>query len=597
MVIGSESVAEEVVAGSEGPRLSGGTRLGRLRDRETRRMIGAIFAGKMLGVVAILATLRVFTSLVDTPASAQTVAHRANDLVNPVNTMWTLVAAFLVFFMQAGFMGLEAGFARSRETVNVLTECIVDTCLCGLLFWAFGFAFMFGEGNGLIGHQFFLLHGAPATYGSTGVAFLAFFLFQFAFADTCSTITSGAMVGRTGFKGDLLYSIGVSGFIYPIFGHWVWGPSGWLANMTPGSLSSFTGGAVFRDFAGSTVVHTVGGFIALAGAIVLGPRLGRRFRRDGGGPFPPHDLTIAAIGGVILWFGWYGFNPGSTLSAMDFEGIGRVATNTTLAAAAGGLVAMLWVYPRSKKWDLGMTVNGFLGGLVAITAPCYWVSPAGAVLIGAVAGVVVPLAVDFIEWIRVDDPVGAVAVHGFTGIWGTLSLGLFATGAFGIPTPDGVDVSTTVRGLFYGGGLDQLKAQFVGSFTCVVVVGGAALALMYAVQLTRKLRVSTEGELEGLDLHEHGTPPYHVEFGQGMTYSSTIGAPSTVELKESVPHPDVQVGVMRADMRYRADALPFGQDGDQDGMAVQDLEHWGGRPIGQEPVDEGSAEGVQPGVG
>ena len=243
----------------------------RLADGRTRKLIATIFAGKMIGVIAVLFAVNQIVGLIDTPASAQTVTHQANDLVNPVNTIWVLVTAFLVFFMQAGFMALEAGFARSRETVNVLTECVVDTFLCGLLFWAFGFAFMFGEGNGLIGHQFFLLHGAPATYGSTGVAFLAFWLFQFAFADTCSTITSGAMVGRTGFKGDLLYSIGVSGFIYPIFGHWVWGPGGWLGNMTPGFLNTFTGGAVFRDFAGSTVVHTVGGFIALAGRDRPGP--------------------------------------------------------------------------------------------------------------------------------------------------------------------------------------------------------------------------------------------------------------------------------------------------------------------------------------
>ena len=202
------------------------------------------------------------------------------------------------------------------------------------------------------------------------------------------------MVGRTGFKGDLLYSVGVSGFIYPILGHWVWGPGGWLATM----------GTPFRDFAGSTVVHTVGGMVALTGAIALGPRLGRKFKRDGGGMWPGHDMTIAAVGGVILWFGWYGFNPGSTLSAMDFEGIGRVATNTTLAACAGGLVAMFFVYPSIKKWDVGITVNGFLGGLVAITCPCYWVDPFGAIIIGAIAGVVVVLGVDFIEWLRIDDP-------------------------------------------------------------------------------------------------------------------------------------------------------------------------------------------------
>ncbi len=496
-----------------------GERLRSFRRPETRRLTLAILAGKLLGVVALLFAVNAITGFIGTPANAQTLEQASGEVVNPLNTVWVLVAAFLVFFMQAGFMALEAGFARSRETVNIMVECIVDTCLCGLLFWAFGFAFMFGEGNGLIGHEFFFLQGAPATYGSTGVAFLAFFLFQFAFADTCSTITSGAMVGRTGFKGDLLYSIGVSGFIYPIFGHWVWGPGGWLGNMTPGFLNSFTGGAVFRDFAGSTVVHTVGGLIALAGAMTLGPRIGRRFKRDGGGPFPAHDLTIAAIGGVILWFGWYGFNPGSTLSAMDLEGIGRVAANTTLAACAGGLIAMFWVYPRTKTWDPAMTINGFLAGLVAITAPCYWVSPTGAVLIGAVAGVVVPIATDVIEWFRVDDPVGAVAVHGAAGIWGTLSLGLFATGAFGIPTPDGVDTTTTVTGLFYGGGLDQLKAQFIGSLTAVVVVGAAALGLMLLVRATKTLRVSREGELAGLDRHEHGTPAYHLEFGLGATYS------------------------------------------------------------------------------
>jgi len=191
---------------------------------------------------------------------------------------------------------------------------------------------------------------------------------------------------------------------------------------------------------------------------------------------------------------------------------------------------MFWVYPRSKKWDLGMCINGMLGGLVAITCPCYWVSPAGAVLIGGIAGIVVPLGVDLIEWIRVDDPVGAVAVHGIAGVWGTLSLGLFATGAFGVPTPDGVDTSTTVRGLFYGGGIDQLKAQFVGSITCVVIVGAVALGLMYLVKATGTLRVSKDGELEGLDIHEHGTPPYHVEFGQGMTYSTPANLPRREEV-------------------------------------------------------------------
>src|SRR5512140_3880084 len=238
------------------------------------------------------------------------------DVVNPVNTAWTLVAAFLVFGMQVGFTMLEAGFCRSRETVNVLMECVVDTCLCGLLFYAIGFAFMFAHGNGFIGYHWFFLQNAPATYETTGVAFLAVWIFQFAFADTCSTITSGAMIGRTGFVGDLLYSFCVTGFIYPIIGHWAWGPDGWLNTSSP---------AAFHDFAGSTVVHTIGGMVALAGAIALGPRPGRKFKRDGGAPPPGHNMTLAAIGGVILWFGWYGFNPGSTLSAMDLDGCARVA--------------------------------------------------------------------------------------------------------------------------------------------------------------------------------------------------------------------------------------------------------------------------------
>src|SRR2546426_1031340 len=208
----------------------------------------------------------------------------------------------------------------------------------------------------------------------------------------------------------------------------------------------------FHDFAGSTVVHTIGGFIALAGAIVLGPRLGRKFKRDGGGAMLPHDLTIAASGGLLLWFGWYGFNPGSTLSAMDFEGIGRVAANTTLAACAAGLVAMTVAYMMSKSWDVSFTVNGFLAGLVAITCPCYWVSPTGAILLGAVAGVVVVGGVELLEYLRIDDPIGAVPVHGICGIWGTLSLGLFACGKHGATGPLAADNSAPLTGLLYGGG-------------------------------------------------------------------------------------------------------------------------------------------------
>jgi Amt family ammonium transporter len=239
-----------------------------MKEQQSRRYFITYLTGKMLGTVALLGVMGGVAWYFGGNASAQaaeTPMAQAADLINPLNTVWVLVAAFLVFFMQAGFMMLEAGFARTRETVNVLMECIVDTAMCGILFWAVGFAFMFGNGNGWIGHQYFFLSDAPATYGTTGVAFLAFFVFQFAFADTASTIVSGAMVGRTKFLGDLIYSVGVSAIIYPIVGHWIWGPGGWLATLdTP-----------FRDFAGSTVVHTVGGVLALTGAIALGPRIGR----------------------------------------------------------------------------------------------------------------------------------------------------------------------------------------------------------------------------------------------------------------------------------------------------------------------------------
>jgi ammonium transporter, Amt family len=476
------------------------------RDPDRRRYVGAKMGGKLIGVALVMGLIYglawFFSSEAGAAVPGQAAAVKVTEVVNGLNTAWVLVTAFLVFFMQAGFMMLEGGFARTREVSNIMIECIVDTALCGILFYAFGFAFMFGPGNGWIGYHYFFLQDIPHTYtygGSfdTGVAFLAFFLFQFAFADTASTIVSGAMVGRTSFKGDLLYSLAVSGFIYPIFGHWIWGPNGWLATMeTP-----------FRDFAGSTVVHTIGGVLALCGAIALGPRLGRKFKRDGGGMPPGHNMTLAALGAVILWFGWYGFNPGSTLSAMDFEGIGRVATNTTLAACAGALVAVAWVYPRSKKWDVGISINGLLAGLVAITCPCYWVSPTGAIAIGAIAGVIMILIVDFTEWVRVDDPCGAFAVHGACGIFGTLSLGLFAVGNY-----------SDVKGILYGGNANQLIAQVKGSATIIVATAAAGLLLMFGLKALGALRISEAEELEGLDIAEHGAPAYHPEYAY-MGYS------------------------------------------------------------------------------
>jgi ammonium transporter, Amt family len=517
----------------------------RLQEPQWRRYGATILAGKVTGVALTLAIMAGITGLLFTKVYAAETTIKAADVINPINTAWTLIAAFLVFGMQVGFTMLEAGFCRSRETVNVLMECIVDTCLCGILFYAIGFAFMFSHGNGFIGYHWFFLQGAPDTYESTGVAFLAVWLFQFAFADTCSTITSGAMIGRTGFVGDLLYSLGVSGFIYPIIGHWAWGPDGFLATM--GTTGNFLPGLGqgFHDFAGSTVVHTIGGFIALAGAIILGPRLGRKFKRDGGAPMLPHDLTIAASGGLILWFGWYGFNPGSTLSAMDFAGIGRVAANTTLAACAAGLTAMMYAYFLTKKWDVGFTVNGFLAGLVAITCPCYWVSPTGAIALGGVAGVVVCAGVQLLEWLRIDDPIGAVPVHGICGIWGTLSLGLFASGQYGASGPTGADNSAPLAGLFYHGGFTLLKAQFIGSAIITLSTFGVAMVLMYLVNLTGTLRVSAEGELYGIDLHEHGISAYPEYVISSL--AATSGTPRGL----SVPEPSYQANSLRAAVAER----------------------------------------------
>jgi Amt family ammonium transporter len=484
------------------------------RDPVIRTKACYLMLGKMIGLGIVLLTISKWYMPTQAYADAAPPLPPAN--INAINTVWTLVAAYLVFCMQVGFVMLEAGFARSRESVNILVEGIADTCICGITFWLWGFAFMFEPGTPWIGTTGFMLHGLPATYMGTGVPLLAYWVFQYAFADTCSTVTSGAMIGRCGFIGDLLYSVGVTGFIYPIIGHWAWGPDGWLANMTP---------IPFHDFAGSTVVHSIGGVISLAGAIALGPRLGRVFKRDGGQPMKPHDLIIGATGGLILWFGWYGFNPGSTLSALDAGGIGRVSFNTTLAACSAGLTALLISYYKTGgKWDLALTVNGFLAGLVAITCPCYWVDPEGAFLLGIGAGFVVVWGIDLLEYLRIDDPIGAVPVHAFAGIWGTLSLGLFAAGKYGAPTPLGADTSTVVTGLFYGGGLGTLKAQAIGSFSICIATFAASMVLMYLVKATGTLRISTEGEIEGLDLHEHGFPAYpeYVVTGED-------GAPKTID--------------------------------------------------------------------
>jgi ammonium transporter, Amt family len=488
---------------------------------EKWKFFGTMMLGKAMAI-GVLAAIIMFSHAVFSPAhAADTYTDHETAMMNTANTIWTLVAAFLVFGMQPGFVFLEAGFARSKEVVNILLECIFDTCLCGIAFWAFGYAFMFSEGTPFIGTHWFCLMGAPPTYEATGIPILAHWIFQFAFADTCSTVTSGAMIGRTGFRGDILYSLGTTGFIYPIVGHWAWGPDGWLALM--GSKDHFFPalGQGFRDFAGSTVVHTIGGVISLTGSMVLGPRLGRIFARDDkarGGQMPPHNLTIAAVGGFILWFGWYGFNPGSTLSAMDMQGISRVAANTTIAACGGGFSAMfiaLMMGPTKGKFDLGFSLNGFLGGLVAITCPCYWVSMGGALAIGLVAGLVVFFGVQMFEWFRIDDPVGAVSVHGLAGIWGTLSLGLFARNLFGATGPTGADNSSPVAGVFYGGGWSVFEAQLIGNGCIVIATFVISYVMMKIIRMLPdpwNLRVEKEGELGagGLDVWEHGIEAYPV---------------------------------------------------------------------------------------
>ncbi len=398
-------------------------------DPAMRTKVLALVGGKAIGLILLLTAMGVFRG-----QAVFADAGGPTPEINAINTAWTLIAAFLVFGMQVGFVMLEAGFARSRESINILVEGIVDTCICGVTFWLWGFAFMFEPGNGFIGTTGFMLKGLADTYGSTGVPLLAFWVFQFAFADTCSTITSGAMVGRCGFVGDILYSIGVTGFIYPIIGHWAWGPDGWLAVMQPLS---------FRDFAGSTVVHSIGGAISLIGAIALGPRLGRVFARDGGGPMAPHNIILGAVGGLILWFGWYGFNPGSTLSAMDAIGIGRVSFNTTLAACSAGLGGALLRLREARQVGSRPDDQRVPRGPGGHHLPLLLGEPDGrllhrrrrreCVMIWAIDALEVP-AHRRPDWRRAGPP--------GRGIFGTLSLGLFATGEFGVPTPTGVDLST-----------------------------------------------------------------------------------------------------------------------------------------------------------
>jgi Amt family ammonium transporter len=401
-----------------------------------------------------------------------------------INTMWTLIAAFLVFFMQAGFAMVEAGFTRAKNAGNIMMKNMMDFAAGSLAYWAVGFGIMFGAGTAFLGTSgFFLSAGNPLTSG--GLWQYAFWMFQVVFAATAATIVSGAMAGRTKFSGYIIYSFVISAIIYPIVGHWIWG-GGWLSMLK----------VPFIDFAGSTVVHSVGGWAALAGALILGPRIGK-YINGKSKAIKGHSLTLAALGVFILWFGWFGFNAGSTTAGTDLS-IATIAVTTNLAAAAGALLAMIISWVKYSKPDIGMTLNGALAGLVSITAGTANVSPLSAIIIGAIGGVVVVFAVEFIDKIlKIDDPVGAIAVHGVCGAWGTLAVGLFAQKAFG-----------GINGLFFGGGFAQLIIQATGVIAVFIWTFGTAIVMFKIIDLIIGLRVSREDELKGLDLSEHGAEAY-----------------------------------------------------------------------------------------
>ncbi|NBF41350.1 MAG: ammonium transporter [Spirochaetes bacterium] len=408
--------------------------------------------------------------------------------------IWLILAAALVFFMQAGFAMVETGLTRAKNAGNIIMKNLMDFSAGAVAYWAVGWALMYGAPSlgGFIGSNGFFLSYTQETMSAYGVsdmsAIFRDWMFQVVFAATAATIVSGAMAERTRFVGYLIYSVFISGLIYPISGHWVWG-GGWLAQLG------------FHDFAGSTVVHSVGAWAALVGSAVLGARRGKYVRVNGQvtvRAIPGHNMPLAALGVFILWFGWYGFNAGSTLSGTDLS-IAHVATTTTLAASTGAIGAMITSWMWFGKPDPSVSLNGALAGLVGITAGTWVVSPVGAVIIGFLAGIIVVLSVEFLDKVlHIDDPVGAVSVHGTAGAWGTIAVGLFA---------DGVN-DPGIVGLFYGGGAAQLGVQVIGVLAVFAYVVVAALILFGILKALGLLRVSEKEELQGLDIGEHGVESY-----------------------------------------------------------------------------------------
>ncbi|NMF66532.1 ammonium transporter [Brasilonema octagenarum UFV-OR1] len=445
-----------------------------------------------------------YTAVAQTPAPA---GSTTAELKVAIDTLWVAIAAFLVFFMNAGFCMLETGLCRQKNAVNVLAKNLVVFALATVAFWAIGFGLMFGDGNDFIGLSGFFLQGAdnsPATGDAykgvfsalswTGVPLAAKFLFQLVFAGTAATIVSGAVAERIKFLDFLIFSLLLVGVAYAITGHWIWG-AGWLADMG------------FFDFAGSTVVNSVGGWAALMGAAFLGPRIGK-FQDGQAIALPGHNMSIATLGCLILWLGWFGFNPGSVMAA-DPSAITHVALTTNLAGAVGGITATITAWLYLGKPDLSMIINGILAGLVGITASCAYVNLNSAFIIGLIAGVLVVFAVTFFDKIRIDDPVGAVSVHLVCGVWGTLAVGLFSVGPGGYPwMVDLAGKPVGPHGIFFGGGLGTLIPQIVG----ILSVGGMTVLLSsifwLALKATLGIRVSTQEEIEGLDIGEHGMEAY-----------------------------------------------------------------------------------------
>jgi Amt family ammonium transporter len=422
-------------------------------------------------------------ALAGTPAEALDTRKVAMD------TGWVLFAAILVMFMQAGFAMLTAGFSRARNAGNMLMNVLMDFSFAAVAYWVIGFALMFGAGNLLLGTSGFFLQDSGGTFASLDwgrVPLECQFFFQLMFCAISATIVAGAMAERTRFIAYIFYSIVVSAFIYPIVGHWIWG-GGWLA------------GIGMRDFAGSTVVHSTGGWLALTGAVMLGARSGK-YNPDGtSNALPSNNLPLAALGTFILWFGWFGFNAGRTMALVPE--IAHIAVTTNLAAAAGGIAAMLTTWLIFKKPGIGLTLNGVLGGLVGITASCAFVSAGSAIGIGVIAGILVVLATVFIDQVfHIDDPVGAIAVHGVCGSWGTFALGLFAQDKFA--------PGTTGDGLFFGGGWNLLGAQSLGILSVFTWCMATGFLLFWIIRHLVGLRVNREEELRGLDIGEHGVEAY-----------------------------------------------------------------------------------------